>query len=66
MPRYDVEITETLSRIIPIEAESPEEAERMVEIQYSNSEIILDYSDFLDWEITVLPNENSKEGESNG
>lgn len=55
MHRYDVEITETLSRIIPIEAESPEAAERMVEIKYSNSEIILDYSDFLDWEITVLP-----------
>lgn len=55
MPRYNVEITETLSRIIPIEAENPEAAERIVEIQYSNSEIILDYSDFLDWEITVLP-----------
>lgn len=66
MSRYDVEITETLTRIVSVDAKSAEEAERIVEILYSNSEIVLDYSDFLDWEITVLPNENSKEGESNG
>ena len=55
MPMYDVEITETLTKVVPVEAESAKDAERIVELLYSNSEIILDYSDFLDWEITVLP-----------
>ena len=55
MPMYNVEITETLTKVVPVEAESAKDAERIVELLYSNSEIILDYSDFLDWEITVLP-----------
>lgn len=53
MTRFYVEIVETLIRGIPVEAESAEEAERMIEERYANGEIILDYDDFLDWEIVV-------------
>lgn len=55
MAKFYVEIVETLIRGIPVEAESAEEAEKMIEERYANGEIILDYSDFLDWEIVVSP-----------
>ena len=53
MDKFYVEIVETLIRGIPVEAESAEEAEKMIEERYANGEIILDYDDFLDWEIVV-------------
>lgn len=53
MTKFYVEIIETLIRGIPVEAESADEAERMIEERYANGEIILDYDDFLDWEIVV-------------
>lgn len=53
MAKFYVEIVETLIRGIPVEAESAEEAEKMIEERYANGEIILDYNDFLDWEIVV-------------
>lgn len=53
MAKFYVEIIETLIRGIPVEAESAEEAEKMIEERYANGEIILDYDDFLDWEIVV-------------
>lgn len=53
MAKFYVEIVETLIRGIPVEAESAEEAERMIEERYADGEIVLDYDDFLDWEIVV-------------
>lgn len=53
MAKFYVEIVETLIRGIPVEAESADEAERMIEERYANGEIVLDYDDFLDWEIVV-------------
>ena len=42
---YDVRITEILSRIVPIEANDPNEAEAIAEQMYNDEEIVLDYSD---------------------
>jgi len=53
MPKiYSFEIRETLSRVVEIEAETEEEAIQKVEQEYKNEEIVLDSSDFDDYEIT--------------
>ena len=48
MKTYRVEITETLQRIVYVDAKSAEEAEREVEERYHNEEIVLDSSDYQD------------------
>lgn len=48
MKEYEVTITETLQKTVSIEAESREEAERLIEDMWKNSEIILDSDDFYD------------------
>ncbi len=48
MKEYKVTITETLQKTVSIEAESREEAERLIEDMWKNSEIILDSDDFYD------------------
>lgn len=55
MAKFYVEITETLIKQVEVEAESPEEAERIVRDQYRNGEIEIDYQDFFDWDTFVLP-----------
>lgn len=52
--KYRVEVTETLQRIIEIDAESSEEAESKVRRQYRNEDIVLDSADFIDVEFEVL------------
>ena len=42
---FDVKIEEILSRIIVIEAEDMDSAERIAEKMYKDEEIVLDYSD---------------------
>lgn len=51
---YYVEIKETLSRVIPIAAQSKEEAKLRVEKQYDKAEIILDSMDHADTEFKVM------------
>lgn len=51
---YSVEITETLQRTVDIEAESYQEAFRQVNKSYKDGDIILDSSDFVDYEISML------------
>ena len=46
MKKYTVEITETLTRLVSIEAENPDEAERLVREKYKSCEIVLDADDF--------------------
>lgn len=53
MVTYKIEVKETLSRIIEIEAKSIEEALLKVEEMYKNEEIILDSNDFIDAEILI-------------
>ena len=51
MQRYRIEVKEYLARIIDVDAESEEDAIDMVEEQYHNGDIVLDYKDFTDHEI---------------
>ena len=48
MKEYEVTITETLQKTVSIEAESREEAERLIEDMWKDSEIILNSDDFYD------------------
>lgn len=50
---FRVEIKETLSRIIDIEAENEEEAIRKARDKYNNQKIILDSGDYIDVEINT-------------
>lgn len=52
MKTFEIEIKETLQRVIEVEAESEEEACKIVSDKYNNEEIILDDSDFVDKEIS--------------
>lgn len=42
MKKYTIEITETLTRLVSIEAEDKYEAERIVREKYKSCEIVLD------------------------
>ncbi|WP_419771379.1 MAG: DpnD/PcfM family protein [Candidatus Marinarcus sp.] len=44
--KIDIKITETLSRIVSVKADSVDEAINKVKDKYNNEKIILDYSDF--------------------
>ena len=51
--KYYVSITETLNRVVGVEAESEENAVRKVTVAYGNDEIELDSSYFVDREIKL-------------
>lgn len=42
----NVKITETLSKVVSVEADSVDEAISKVKDMYKNEEIVLDYSDY--------------------
>ena len=46
MPKYEVEIVETLTRIVEVEAANICEAADIVEDMWKNSEVVLDVDDF--------------------
>lgn len=50
MNEYDIAIRETLEMTVTVEAESREEARRMVEERWKNGEYILDADSFKDVE----------------
>ena len=58
MKTYAVVVTETLQRIVYIDAKSAEEAKDKVEERYHNEEIVLDSSDYQDTKIEVVENDN--------
>ena len=58
MKTYRVVVTETLQRIVYIDAKSAEEASREVEEQYYNEKIVLDSSDYQDTKIEVVEDDN--------
>ena len=58
MKTYRVVVTETLQRIVYIDAKSAEEAKRNVEERYHNEEIVLDSSDYQGTEIEVVKDDN--------
>ena len=51
MKTYKLELVETLSRIVEVEAESYEEALEKLEDDYNNQRIILDSNDFVGHDI---------------
>ena len=54
MKTFNIEITETLSRVITIDAEDIDEALALVIDQYNAGEIVLDASDYVNYEIEEL------------
>lgn len=53
MKEFKVEITETLTRTIPVQAETSREALEIIRQARSSGDIILDYNDFQDVEFVV-------------
>lgn len=54
MAKFKVNITETLSRTIEVEAESASDAKDMVRTTYDNEDLVLDYSDFEEVQIKIV------------
>jgi len=57
MKTFKIEVQETLSRIIEVEAQTEEEAYLIIKKMYSNEEIVLDSSDYIDTEIKEYEDE---------
>ena len=53
MSKYKVEITETLSRIIEVEAENEDGAVSKINDFYKQEKIVLDSNDYLDTKIEI-------------
>ncbi|MGB4439252.1 MAG: DpnD/PcfM family protein [Sedimentibacter sp.] len=54
MLTFKFEITETLQRVMTIEAENENEAYERVSDMYRNCEIILSSEDFFEYEINLI------------
>ncbi|MDP3837293.1 MAG: DpnD/PcfM family protein [Methylococcales bacterium] len=52
LKKYQIEITETLQRIVEVEAASLDDAIVEIRKQYENEEIILDSSDCVETDIS--------------
>ena len=53
MKKYSIEVMETLSRIVEVEAANEDEATEKVRQMYRNCQIVLDDSDYIQTEISV-------------
>lgn len=51
--KYQVEVRETLSKVVDIEASSEDEAIQLVKEQYQNEEIILDSENYIETEYEI-------------
>lgn len=54
MKTYNVEVRETLSRFIKVEAINKDEAYQLVRKMYCDEEIVLNEDDFINLDITVM------------
>ena len=54
MKKYNVEIKETLSRIVPINAENEKEAKKIAMKMYYNEKIQFSYEDFDNVECEIV------------
>lgn len=61
MKLYNVEVIETLSRVVEQKANSYEEAEELVSARYSNEDIVLDWNDLDDTSYRPYPSQKIKE-----
>ena len=48
MKKFKIEVQEFLSRVVEVEAESSDEAISKINLQYEETEIVLDYDDFVE------------------
>ena len=58
---YQVEITETLQKILSVDADNEESAIKVVSDMYNNEDVILDYTNHMDTEINILHQKLSRE-----
>lgn len=63
MKTYQVTITETLQKTVEIEANSREEAERLIEQKWNDSEYILDTDSFVGVDFSARTNERTRDYE---
>ena len=54
MREYNVEVCETLIRIVTVEATSEEQAIKFVRYDYNNAELVLDSDDFFDVDFNLV------------
>jgi hypothetical protein len=54
MKEYNVEVCETLIRIVTVEAMSEEDAIKFVKYDYNNAELVLDSDDFFDVDFNLV------------
>ena len=57
MREYEVEVVETLIRIVTVEAMNAEDAIKFVKYDYNNAELVLDSDDFFDVDFNVVNND---------
>lgn len=57
--KFEIEVLETLSRVVVMEAENEAEALRAVEDQYNNGDITLDANDFVEVKYQNINAENA-------
>ncbi len=60
MKIYNVEVVETLSRVVEQKAKSYEEAEEIVSEKYDKTEIVLDWNDLEDTSYKPYPSQELK------
>lgn len=61
MKKYGIEIEESSSRVIEVDANSYEEAQDKVEEMYRNQEVILDYEDYNGVRYEPFPSQRIKD-----
>jgi hypothetical protein len=54
MKKFQVEVCETLIRIVTVEAQSEEQALEFVKYDYNNAELVLDSDDFFDVDFNLV------------
>ena len=54
MKEFQVEVCETLIRVITVEAQSEEQALEFVRYDYNNAELVLDSDDFFDVDFNLV------------
>lgn len=63
MKKYDVTITEILQKSVEIEAENYEEAERIVQERWENSQYVLGTDDFKTVDYNAIERKKNRERE---
>jgi len=54
MKEFQVEVCETLIKIVTVEAQSEEQALEFVRYDYNNAELVLDSDDFFDVDFNLV------------